>query len=644
MSSWKMVKNFMKKIISIVLTLTILLLIYILSNLDSYFKDNKNLSSNFDFIKQTVPSLNFPKKNIREVHPSFKRISGWISAVGASVSVGDLDGDGIDNDLCFVDPRTDKVFIYSFNNNYEPIILDIPDNRKSIAPTGCLFGDFNEDGLLDVLVYYWGRTPVIFYQNISNKLSAKIFKPVPLCEKDDRWFTDCATTADFDGDGHIDILICNYFPDGADVLNADGSGVQYMHDSKSHSYSGGKKHFFLWNFSKTDYAQFKHCENVLEPKTNHGWTLAVGACDLNNDMLPEIYLSQDFGPDKLLLNRSTPGNLSFELLKGKKDWTKPKSFILGNDSFKGMGIDFCDVNNDQYFDMFVTNITSEWALQESNMLWIHNKKNKDIDNGIAPFTQQSERYGVSRTGWSWDAKFGDFNNDSIYEIVVTTGFLKGDRPGWARLQSLGTANDKMLRDPNNWPTFVYGDDLSGHETNGFFARNSIEEKFKNIATQIGLNDVSVSRGIGLADFNNDGLLDLAFANQWEDSLIYINNSKNQNLYLSLSLRLKNKSSNIKVINDLPTKNIIENTIPAIGAKITLFNHIFNEKFVSFVDGGNGHAATRSHKIHFGLGKLYPELITDLNFEVEILWRSRDGVLHKQRSFVKPGNNTIILGE
>lgn len=633
-----------KKRIAIIATIFSIYFLYIFFNFTNLTQDTNSISKNFSFIKNTVPSINSPSKNIRDVHPSLKRVAGWISAVGASVSVGDLDRDGIDNDLCFVDPRTDKVFLYSTENKYKPILLEISDNRKSIAPTGCAFGDFNEDGLLDILVYYWGRTPVIFYQSVSDELSEKSFVPTPLCTKDERWFTDCATIADFDGDGHIDILICNYFPDGADILNVEGSGVQYMHDSKSHSYSGGKKHFFLWSFSQNKDTQFKHCENVLEPKTNHGWTLAVGACDLNNDMLPEIYLSQDFGPDKLLLNKSSPGNLKFELLKGKKDWTKPKSFILGNDSFKGMGIDFCDVNNDQYFDMFVTNITSEWALQESNMLWINNKRIDELKNDKAPFTQESEKYGVSRSGWSWDVKFGDFNNDSVYEIVVATGFLKGTRPGWARLQSLGTANDKMLRDPNNWPTFVYGDDLSGHETNSFFARNNTTEKFTNIATKIGLDDISVSRGIALADFNNDGLLDIAFANQWEDSLIYINSSNNKNLFLSLSLRLKNESSNIKVLDSLPTKELIRNTIPAIGAKVMLINHISNEKFISFVDGGNGHAATRSHKIHFGLGNLYPELITDASFEIEIVWKSRDGVLHKKRTFIKPGNNTVILGE
>ena len=38
-----------------------------------------------------------------------------------------------------------------------------------------------------------------------------------------------------------------------------------------------------------------------------GWTLAVGAADLDGDLLPELYFANDFGPDRLLHNRSTPG-------------------------------------------------------------------------------------------------------------------------------------------------------------------------------------------------------------------------------------------------------------------------------------------------------------------------------------------------
>src|ERR1700679_3719710 len=44
---------------------------------------------------------------VRQVHPSLGRISAWISSLGASVALADLDGDGLPNDLINIDPRTD---------------------------------------------------------------------------------------------------------------------------------------------------------------------------------------------------------------------------------------------------------------------------------------------------------------------------------------------------------------------------------------------------------------------------------------------------------------------------------------------------------------------------------------------------------
>src|SRR4051812_16967144 len=48
---------------------------------------------------------------LRRVHPSLDRIAGWVSSVGAGVALADLDGDGLSNDACHVDPRSDTVSV-----------------------------------------------------------------------------------------------------------------------------------------------------------------------------------------------------------------------------------------------------------------------------------------------------------------------------------------------------------------------------------------------------------------------------------------------------------------------------------------------------------------------------------------------------
>ena len=107
-------------------------------------------------------------RTIREVNPSLRHIAAWISTVGAAVALNDLDGDGLPNDVCYVDTRTDTVIVAPVPGTpprYAPFDLDpapLPYDPATMAPMGCLPGDLNEDGSADILVYYWGRTPVAF--------------------------------------------------------------------------------------------------------------------------------------------------------------------------------------------------------------------------------------------------------------------------------------------------------------------------------------------------------------------------------------------------------------------------------------------------------------------------------------------------
>ncbi|MHC5114032.1 MAG: FG-GAP repeat domain-containing protein, partial [Planctomycetota bacterium] len=375
----------------------------------------------------------------RPVHPSLAAHRGWISTVGAAVALGDFDGDGAPNDVCYVDTRTNRVImacVPGTTTRFEPFVLPYPigpHDPATVAPMGCVGGDFDEDGARDVLLYFWGRAPVMHLRRgLDAPMTADGYEMVRVGPDDERWFTNAATTADLDGDGHVDLVFGNYFQDGARVLDETADGAVEMQDSMSRAFNGGRNRIHLW----TGPATYRAVDDVLPVDIAHGWTLAIGAADLDGDLLPELYFGNDFGPDRLLHNRSTPGTPRFANLVGRRGPTTPTSKILGRDSFKGMGVDFGDVNDDGRPDMFVSNIAEEYALEESHFLFVSTGEVGAMADGVAPYVDRSEPLGVSRSGWGWDTRFADMDNDGVLEMLQATGFLQGEHDRWPELHEL----------------------------------------------------------------------------------------------------------------------------------------------------------------------------------------------------------------
>jgi hypothetical protein len=165
----------------------------------------------------------------------------------------------------------------------------------------------------------------------------------------DRWYSSTAAAADLDGNGHLDLIIGNYFTDGSRLLDENAQGSQTLHDSLARSGNGGGLRFF--RFASATSGQhptvtFDLRTDALADELTHGWTFAIGPADLDGDLLPELYVANDFGPDRLLHNRSTPGHFQFAALQGERKLDTPASFVINHDSFKGMGADFGDINGD----------------------------------------------------------------------------------------------------------------------------------------------------------------------------------------------------------------------------------------------------------------------------------------------------------
>lgn len=610
-------------------------------------QERSAMAARFAFTVSELPTVSGdPGQAVRGVHPDLEHISAWISAVGASVALRDLDGDGLPNDACYVDVRFDQVIVAPVPGTaerYVPFTLDptpLRFDRDTVAPMGCLPGDLNEDGWSDLLVYYWGRTPIAFLRNPhQSTLTASAFVPRDIVPERRRWYTNAATRADFDGDGHADLMIGNYFPDGARILDTTATDRAYMQHSMSRAFNGGTNRVLLWQGSTRGAhpdVRYEEAKMGWIDEVAQGWTLAVGAADLNGDLLPEVYVANDFGPDRLLHNRSTPGHVRFSPLRGRKTLTTPNSKVLGHDSFKGMGVDFADLNGDGWLDIYVSNIAAEYALEESHFVYVSTGAVERMNEGRAPYIDRSEPLGLSRSDWSWESRWGDFDNDGTYEAVQATGFVKGEVDRWPELQELATGNDEFVASPRSWLRVQPGDDLSGYAHNRFFVQAESGRYF-DLAPILRIDAPHVSRGIATADVDGDGDLDFAVANQWEPSVFYRNVKMHPNAFLGLHLVLpadENVSSH--VIPGHPPKEL--KSRPAVGAtaRVQLPG---GRRQVAQVDGGNGHSGTRSPNLHFGLGNVSEKA----QIRVDVGWRDTEGTIRHEQLTLSPGWHTVVLG-
>lgn len=611
--------------------------------------EQERMASEYSFAPQTIalPAAD-KQQGIREVNQDYEDIAAWISSVGAAVAMNDLDGDGLSNDLCLVDTRTDQVIITPTpgkgGERYEPFELE-PDSlpmNDVMAPMGCVPADYNEDGRVDLMVYMWGRTPIIYLAKAGSaagatELADSSYEATEMVPGDNstngeydgaQWNTNAATVGDFDGDGHQDIFIGNYFPDGP-VLDSSVSGGVTMNHSMSHALNSGEKYIYRFTDATATSVSFEKAEGALPGESKLGWSLGASATDLDGDLKPELYIANDFGVDRLLYNKSTPGKIEFGEVRGVRTPGVPKSMRVGNDSFKGMGVDFGDLDRDGMYDMFISNITVPWGIQESNLHFMSTAENKEdvgaiMETGEAPFTEVSAEAGTAWSGWGWDVKIDDFNNSGEQVIAQATGFVKGEVNRWPQLQELATANDALVPNPAFWPNARKGDDIGGDHTLHFFAKSS-DGRYVDLAPLLGLAVPVPTRGIATGDADGDGLLDMAVARQYAEPVFYENTSPSPGSYLNLQLTLDGQDN----------KGVVPGT-PAIGAQVTVTTE--NGTFVDRVDGGSGHSGKRTHDVHIGLGENVNGPV-----DVKIEWLDLNGEKHEQELKLDPGKHCFQLG-
>lgn len=661
--------------------LTIVISLFAAAQLPANTLDPGEMAARFAFESTTLDyDTGIPKRQTRDVHQSLQGIRPWISSVGAAAAIGDVDGNLKPDELCLVDTRVNKVLVVPvLGKRFAPFVLEAPagiEPARTIAPMGCLIADLNEDGLPDLLVYYWGRSPVAFLRidhgpgTLGDKPGAADYRAVSV-GGERRWFANAALLADVDGDGHLDLIIGNYFCDDARILDAITSDkvcpYPVMQNSMSRAFNGGANRVLLWAGGAGGAEPSVTFTDIPPPFTEQvaqGWTLAIGAQDLDGDGLPDLYFANDFGPDRLLVNCShamdsfgksreelgcfpLSGPVAFRLIEGKRTFTKPRSKVVGQDSFKGMGVEFADINGDGLADIYVSNITEKWALQESQFMFVNDGRRIDaglVQQGRAPFSDESEPLGLSRSGWAWDAKLADFDNDGHFEALQALGFVRGRVANgdgkwaiscWVNMQEEATANDGLLQYPGTWMNMGAGPDGIGCDLSGNSRRNtfSVMQRSGRYADaapslkHLTHGAPAPTRGLAIGDADLDGRLDYVEAKQFAAAEFHHNTSQpaRHNAFIGLSPRFlvgQVRIAPAPMAADAALKLGVRSR-PAMGVHVAV-RLSDGRTFNAEVDGGNGHSGKRSPDIHIGLGKTAPGTTADLVFS----WRS-NGV--QQRS-------------
>lgn len=218
----------------------------------------------------------------------------------------------------------------------------------------------------------------------------------------------------------------------------------------------------------------------------NGGGVATG--DINNDGLTDIYFTANSkGNNKLYLNK---GNFEFE------DITQ-KAGVAGSADWC-TGVTMADVTSDGYLDIYVSAVSNIYGLQGSNVLF--------INNGNETFTEKSKAYGLDFAGYTTQSGFFDYDRDGDLDCYILN---QSQRP---HANIVDTSNRRKF-------DAKAGDRLY---------RNDLKDaaKFTDVSAQAGIFQSNLGYGLGLAfaDLNNDGWDDIYIGNDFhENDYYYVNN-------------------------------------------------------------------------------------------------------------------------
>lgn len=225
---------------------------------------------------------------------------------------------------------------------------------------GCAWGDYDNDGDLDLFVTNTDGQDNFLYQNNRNGNFSKIITGLIVNEGGDS--RGCSWgDYDYDNDGDLDLFVANYFQNNFLYQNnGDGSFLKITTGSIVND--GGRSNGCAWG-------------------------------DYDNDGGLDLFVAND-GENNFLYQNNGDGN-----------FIKITAGPIVNDSGNSTGCSWVDYDNDGDLDLFVTN-----NLRQNNFLY--------NNNGDGTFRKITTGDIVNDNGNSYGCAWGDYDNDGDLDLFV----------------------------------------------------------------------------------------------------------------------------------------------------------------------------------------------------------------------------------
>lgn len=523
------------------------------------------------------------------VHSHGSRSSLLPEDMGSGAGFADYDNDG-DLDLYVVNnpgPLAIKITSQSpgnilYRNNGDGTFTDVTDKAKvgdRGHGMGCVFGDYDNDGDLDLYVTNFGRN--VLYRNNGNGSFSDVTKAAGV--GDGRWGTG-AVFGDYDGDGDLDLYVCNYVEYNLVTI------VKMKSESKQAGISVP---------SALNPIAFEAQDNVLFRNDGDGTfsdvTAALGVEAEGGRSMQAVFTDFDLDGDlDLYVANDLTHNFVYEN-SGDGTFVDVSSESWAADFRGSMGLATGDYDGDGDLDLFI----SHWIDQENTLyrnLWVEGREiAKTESNDAEPIRLIDESYSsllaeISMKDIGWGTDFFDYDNDTDLDIFVANGstFQYLEMPKFLIRQ-----RDRLFRNEGDGTFIEIADD-----------------------TGVGALPSRVGRGVAFGDYDNDGDVDVFVVNNHDRPVLLRNDGGNRNAWIQ-----------VKLVGTVDNRDGVGSKVRVVAGDLTQIRE---------VNAGASYMSFNSLTAEFGLGQ---ESIVDL---LEIVWPNgateRFSNVHvNQRVVVTQGN-------